>query len=81
MTDTYKLKCLILKSGLKLKYIALEMGITYYSLQKKINNIVEFKASEITQLSNILNINDSRIKESIFFANEGDLKSRIERDE
>ncbi|WMJ78453.1 MULTISPECIES: helix-turn-helix domain-containing protein [unclassified Sedimentibacter] len=67
MTDTYKLKCLILKSDMKLKDIAKKMGISYFSLQKKMNNVVEFKASEIMELSKILNIKGGKEKEEIFF--------------
>lgn len=72
MTNTYKLKCRILKSGLKKKDIAKNMGITYYSLLKKINNDVEFKASEITELAKILHIEEFNEKESIFFADNSD---------
>lgn len=58
MTDSLKLKAAIVASGLSRKAIADELGISLYSLQKKINNITEFKASEISKLSKILNISD-----------------------
>lgn len=75
MTDTYKLRCYIIKSGLTLKRIAKLMGITYYSLQKKMNNTVEFKASEIAELSKILRIHDPKDIQTIFFTKSSDLKS------
>lgn len=75
MTDTIKLKELISKSGLKMKSIALRMGITYYSLLKKINNTTEFKAGEIASLSHILGIESLELKEEIFFTLDSDYKS------
>lgn len=73
ITNTTKLKKLIYESGLKYKSIAKSMGLTYYGLQKKINNITEFKASEIISLCKILNINNSEEKEEVFFTKQGDL--------
>lgn len=69
MTDTNKLRKKIEESGLKYKYLAKSLGLTYFGLQKKINNDTEFKASEITTLCKILNINSPQEKESIFFKN------------
>lgn len=68
MTDTKRLKELINSKGLKLKYIADRLGISSYSLQKKINNITEFKTTEVMLLCEILNISDLREKEAIFYA-------------
>ena len=48
MTDTKLLRDWLDEKGIKLKSIAARMGITPYSLQKKINNETEFKASEIS---------------------------------
>ena len=67
MTDTLALREAIEKSGLKYGRIAKEMGISYYTLQKKIDNIVEFKASEIKKLSSLLSLNEAQ-RSSIFFA-------------
>ena len=44
MTNTELLKDKIEKSGYKLKYIAEQIGITYYGFLKKVNNETEFKA-------------------------------------
>ena len=67
ITNTKVLKTLIDESGLKYKAIAKSMGLTYYGLQKKINNDTEFKASEIAALCKILNIDNPKKKDEIFF--------------
>lgn len=73
MTDTAKLKAIIKASGLKYEYIADCLGISYQGLKNKIENIREFKASEISKMCAILNI--SSRKDEIFFAVQGDLQS------
>jgi cytidylate kinase len=65
--NTKKLKMKIIDSGIKYKVIAKNLGLSYYGLQKKVNNETEFKASEIKKLCKMLNITDSKIKEEIFF--------------
>ena len=72
MTNTKKLRMIIGDSGLKYKAIAEMLGITPYGLQKKVDNVNEFKASEISKLCDILNIKETKLKEQIFFANKGD---------
>lgn len=67
MTDTTALRKAIEETGLKYGRIAKEMGISPYTLQKKIDNIVEFKASEIKKLSSLLSLSDAE-RSSIFFA-------------
>lgn len=64
MVNTFQLKAEILRSSLSMKEIAAQIGISSYSLYKKINNITEFKASEIAALSQILSIEN---KDAIFF--------------
>lgn len=66
MTNTELLKKKIDLSGYKMKYIAAQLGITYYGLSKKVNNETEFKASEIQALCDLLNITGEE-KEKIFF--------------
>lgn len=73
MTDTKKLKAIIKESGLKYDYIAKKLGLTYQGLKNKIENVREFKASEIVQLCNILNISER--KDEFFFAEHVDLNS------
>lgn len=68
MTDTEKLKEAIDKSGLKISGILERMGIkSYYTLQMKIENRQEFKASEISKLCEILHLDAAQMNE-IFFA-------------
>ena len=68
MTDTAALKQLIKQSGLKYRYIADQLHISYQGLKNKIENIYEFKASEVDELCRILGISDLCVKEKIFFA-------------
>ena len=75
MTDSYILRNLIKEKGFKLKYIAQKMGITYYTLQRKINNEVTFNSEEILKLCDILNLKDLKKREKIFFKRWVDFKT------
>lgn len=68
MTDTQELRKIIEVSGLKYKSIAEILGITPFGLQNKINNVTEFKSSEVKKMCNILGITSLEQKEKIFFA-------------
>lgn len=68
MTNTEELRKIIKNSGLKLEYIAEQLGITRFSLSKKIENITEFKTSEVQKMCEVLQITDPKTKEAIFFA-------------
>lgn len=65
MTATNELRSLIAKKGYTQGYVASKLGISPQSFSYKINNKVEFKASEIEALCVLLCISD---KDSIFFA-------------
>jgi transcriptional regulator with XRE-family HTH domain len=65
------LKAAIIKGGKSRADVAKTLGISLTSLSKKINNKVEFKASEIYKLSAALQIEN---KDDIFFAQSVDLK-------
>lgn len=67
MTNTELLMKYIERSGLKLGFIADEMHLSRFGLSKKINNINEFKASEIEKLCSILNIS-LKDRSRVFFA-------------
>lgn len=67
MTDTKKLRERINKAGLKLKYVAQELGISPYTLQMKIDNDTEFKVSEVDTLAKMLHLTLQE-KDEIFFA-------------
>lgn len=67
MTDTKLLRETIKRSGIKYKFIADSLGISSFGLQKKIDNVHEFKASEIVRISSVLNLSDEK-RDEIFFA-------------
>lgn len=66
MTNTALLEQYIKASGYKKSYIAMQLGITPYALAMKINNESEFKASEMTTIGKLLNI-DAATRDAIFF--------------
>ena len=67
MTDTKALKEIISNNGLKLKYVAEQLGLSRYGFSLKVENKKEFKTSEVTALCELLNINSLEDKEKIFF--------------
>ena len=74
MTNTLLLENRIKSSGIKYKFIAEKMGLTYYSLRKKMDNVTEFTATEIDVMCDLLNLN-VKDRMAIFFAKIVDLKS------
>lgn len=67
MTDTVLLRKKMDQSGYKLRFIAEKAGLTYQGLLNKLNNIREFKASEIKALSDLLNLTEAE-RTAIFFS-------------
>lgn len=67
MINKSALKRKISKSGLKISFIAQELGISRAGLYKKMNNQSEFKLSEVEKISNVLNL-QSNDKDTIFFS-------------
>lgn len=67
MIDTIKLEMSITKARITKRELAKQLGISEMSLYNKIHNTSEFKASEIRQLSEILELSDSD-RQAIFFA-------------
>lgn len=72
MTDTEKLRGYIRRRGLKLGYLAKQLGLSAYGLSLKIDNVHEFTSSEIASLCDLLGITSLREKESIFFKKKDD---------
>lgn len=70
MTNTLKLKALMVEKGFTQEQLAKKLGISEQSLNYKINNKREFKASEIQALTKILDVQDVDL---IFFARNVDL--------
>ncbi len=64
MTASKLLKARIIEMGYTYIVLAKELGISYQTLCNKINNKLEFKASEIEKLCVILKISD---KDKYFF--------------
>lgn len=75
MTNTLKLRALLIENNLTNEDIAKKLGISKQSFSMKINNKREFKASEINKLSLLLNLSNSADVISIFFANRVELNS------
>jgi hypothetical protein len=67
MTNSKALREWIAERGFKLKYVAQMVGITPYSLQKKIDNETEFKVSEIAVFTDDLGMS-CKTRDAIFFA-------------
>lgn len=68
MTNTTELNRLIEASPLSKEGIASKLGISLSSLNNKISNRTEFKASEIDMLQDILHLSRQAVF-AIFFAN------------
>lgn len=66
MTNTALLRQRIKDSGLKLQYIADYIGISRVSLTMKIENVSEFRQTEIKKLCEILRIETAEEKTLIF---------------
>lgn len=71
MTDTNRLKQLISDSGLKMSYICERIGVTYSTLRRKITNESDFTATEISILSQLLDLSEQD-RSAIFFAKKGE---------
>ena len=74
MTNSDLLREKIRLSGYKLAHVAKTAGMTPQSLQKKIENVSEFKASEVYLISKLLKL-DAPAQQDIFFAPEVEFNS------
>lgn len=61
-----ELKKLIEEKGLKYSFLIKKLGISYTSLCRKLNGKSEFKASEITTLSEVLGLTNANEIMKIF---------------
>lgn len=75
MTNTLKLRALLIENNLTNEDVAKQLGISKQSFSMKINNKREFKASEINKLSALLNLSNTCDIMPIFFANRVELNS------
>lgn len=67
LVDTEELRKLIKERGLKYGYIASEMGLSTYGLQRKVDGITDFKAKEIVELTSLLRLTKAQ-RDSIFLS-------------
>lgn len=74
MVNLKKLNQSIIQSGVKKEYIAKELGITSQALYNKLKGKVEFKVSEVYNISKILRLTQEDIT-SIFFTQNVEFKS------
>lgn len=72
MTDSKRLKQIIVESGIKITTIAEKMGISRHAFYEKLNNKSAFNQYEIADLCKILGIQSLKDKERIFFCPESD---------
>lgn len=72
MTNTTLLKKLIQESGLKLSFIADQLGISRYALYKKIDGAVQFTGKEIKIMCKLLKLKSWAKIRPVFFADEVD---------
>ena len=71
MTNTKMLREAIKSKGLKYNYVADQLGITPYALQKKIDNENDFWAREIHVMTVVLGLSRKE-RDDNFFAHESD---------
>ena len=60
MTDSIELNVAIIRAGKTKKYLANRLGISEQAFINKVNNLSEFKASEITIMQTELNLTDEK---------------------
>lgn len=75
MTNTLKLRALLIENGFTNESISKQLGISKQSFCMKINNKREFKVTEIHNLARLLKISNAETLLSIFFANRVELNS------
>lgn len=68
MTNTVEFEVALKRVGLTKRKVAQFLGISDMSLYQKINNVTEFKASEISKLYELLKLNSLVEQQKIFFA-------------
>ena len=74
MTDTLKLKALLVSKGITLNDLSDLIGLSVTSLSYKINNKREFKSAEIKAFQNAIGISNEE-RDAIFFGNDVEDKS------
>ena len=63
MTDTLKLKQLLLEKGITIRELAVLAGIKVQTLSNKINNVTEFTQSELLAIQHALSLSNKQMHE------------------
>lgn len=74
MTNSLKLKALLLLNGLKQEDLAKYLGLSKQTISMKINNKRAFKLSEISKICDLLKIDNVQERFAIFFVDDVDLR-------
>lgn len=74
MTDTLKLKALMLLQGFTQEDLAKYLGLSKQTINMKLNNKRSFKLSEIAKICELLKIDNVQERFLIFFAEKVDLR-------
>lgn len=74
MTDTLKLKALMLLQGFTQEDLAKYLGLSKQTINMKLNNKRSFKLSEIAKICELLKIDNVQERFLIFFADKVDLR-------
>lgn len=74
MTNTLKLKALLLLNGLNQEDLAKYLGLSKQAINMKINNKRAFRLTEISKICDLLNIDNVQERFAIFFVNDVDLR-------
>lgn len=68
MTNTLEFEMAMKRAGVTKREVAKRLGLSEMGLYQKINNITEFKASEISKLYDIFDLQTLEDQQRIFFA-------------
>lgn len=63
MTDTIRLKQILLEKGITIRELSALTGIKVQTLSNKINNVTEFTQSELVAIQNALNLSNKQMRE------------------
>ena len=74
MTNSLKLKELLLLNGLSQEDLAKYLGLSKQTINMKINNKRAFKLKEISKICYLLKIDNIQERFAIFFVNDVDLR-------
>lgn len=74
MTNTLKLKALLLLNGLNQEDLAKYLGLSKQAINMKINNKRAFRLTEISKICDLLKIDNVQERFAIFFVNNVDLR-------